>query len=122
MGANAGGVVNGAGNAINSGAGMATGAVGSVETASPSVRALENSNGRIVADREFGLDRARERMSERGAEKRKATAATAKRAAPSTSSSASTRSASHASADVDRTPSVAAESGTRAESTAQARK
>ena len=121
-GANAGGVVNGAGNAINSGAGMATGAVGSIETASLNVRALENSNGRIVADREFGLDRARERMSKRGAEKQKATTAAAKRSVPNAGGSASAHSASDTSADIGRKPSLASESGTTAESTAEVRK
>lgn len=32
----------------------------------PSATAMENSNGRFAADREFGRDRAEERMSEQG--------------------------------------------------------
>ena len=41
--------------------------------------ALQNSNGRFSTDRETGLDRARERMSEQGLEHEKATDAQKKR-------------------------------------------
>lgn len=50
----------------------------------PNARALENSNGGIAPDRSFGLDRAQERMSEQGAEPRKATEAVKKKAARAT--------------------------------------
>lgn len=45
----------------------------------PSATAMENSNGRFVTDREFGRDRAEERMSEQGRIHWRSDPATAKR-------------------------------------------
>ena len=51
-------------------------------TPAPGSRAMENSNGRFVQDREFGLDRAAERRSDAGNEHQKATDAQKKRRLP----------------------------------------
>ena len=65
----------GHGAGVRAGAGLGAGAVGvgaGVNTSinaggrGPSATAMENSNGRFVTDREFGRDRAEERMSEQG--------------------------------------------------------
>ncbi len=65
----------GHGAGARAGAGVGVGAVGvgaGVNTSinaggrGPSATAMENSNGRFVTDREFGRDRAEERMSEQG--------------------------------------------------------
>lgn len=109
------GVGGAAGTSIGIGTGAA--AAGRVEAASPSTRALENSNGRIVEDREFGLDRAQERMSEQGAEHQKATEAKSKASAQRAKRGASGRSSSAGSADTARTPAAGASSSTSTEGT-----
>ena len=48
----------------------------------PNSRAMENSNGRFIQDREFGLDRAAERRSDAGTAHQKATDARKKRRLP----------------------------------------
>ncbi len=56
--AGAGAQVGAGANLPGAGVGAEIGAAGRVEAAGPNVRALENSNGRIVSDSEFGQDRA----------------------------------------------------------------
>lgn len=129
IGANVGaGAQVGAGvNLPRAGAGAAVGAAGRAEAASPNVRALENSNGQIVTDREFGLDRAQERRSEQGAEHEKATEALQKRTArranlgAAASGSASARNNAAASARGPRGASAGAASNAAADTEAAAR-
>lgn len=116
VGASAGGAA-----AIGAGAGTRVSPSGAAGAANPSVRALENANGQIVADREFGLDRAEERRSEEGAEHEKASDAPRKRSERQTkpgggaSANASTRSSTDASARAPRGTSADAGSNTGAD-------
>jgi hypothetical protein len=69
-----GGAGIGSGGANAGGAASAgVGAGAQVNTPNASVRAQENANGRFTEDRQFGLDRARERMSDQGLEHQNAT-------------------------------------------------
>ena len=58
----------GHGAGARAGAGVGAGVNTSINAGGrgPSATAMENSNGRFVTDREFGRDRAEERMSEQG--------------------------------------------------------
>lgn len=65
----------GAGAGVNMGAGPGS---------NISAAGQANSNGRFATDREFGLDRAQERMSEQGQAHEKATTSSGKRRGPKT--------------------------------------
>jgi len=72
-GVGAGGVGVGAGAGIGAGGNASGGAMGFSGGAQGSAAAAANSNGRFSADRDTGLDRARDRMSVEGAAHEKAT-------------------------------------------------
>ena len=77
VGANAG--VNAGANA---GANAAGANAGGNAASHVSPQGSANSNGQFQTDRQFGLDRAQDRMSEEGLEHRKATTAPAERKGP----------------------------------------
>jgi hypothetical protein len=73
--------------------------------ASPSQRALDNSNGQIVEERKFGQDRAMDRRSDQGAEHEKATQALEDKASGSASDPGKAGASASSSTDTSTTAS-----------------
>ena len=72
----------GANAGVNAGANAAGANAGGNAAAHVSPQGSANSNGQFQTDRQFGLDRAQDRMSEEGLEHQKATSAPAERKGP----------------------------------------